>query len=256
MLAMNYAPGNDLALRIVTSTDVKYGKAIATTIAPQVHVTDDVNLCVTIITQDSCEPLPVFHSFVIDHRILYEHSEQLRQQQPSFQSELYNQSPLANMYNRAQAVVNNRTAYAHAQQVMEAQRDRLLHLAQQTEQRTSQQPAPQSAQQPGSPAVSAPAVSGPSDSYAPVYCGMMSADLGPLSGTVYNSSLNPVDVNDVQGRRPNRAEHFRKQDREHERPNQPQPYFYRPQSRIGNSSFVITFACLSQMVRNPKFAPL
>jgi hypothetical protein len=78
MLDMNYAPENNLALRMVTSTDVKYGKAIVTTIAPQVHVSDDGHLCVTIITQDSCEPLPVFHSFVIDHRVLYEQSERLR----------------------------------------------------------------------------------------------------------------------------------------------------------------------------------
>jgi hypothetical protein len=60
MLAMNYAPENDLALRMVTSTDVKCGKAVVTSIAPQLHVTDDGNLCVTTPTQDTCKPFLYF----------------------------------------------------------------------------------------------------------------------------------------------------------------------------------------------------
>jgi hypothetical protein len=82
---------------------------------------------------------------------------------------------------------------------------------------------------------------------------MMNFDVGPLSGSVHNSSLHPLDANAAQGRRPNRAEQFRPQDREERRPAAPLPYFYTPESRMGSASFNISYAALVQLVKNPKF---
>jgi hypothetical protein len=62
-----------------------------------------------------------------------------------------------------------------------------------------------------------------------------------------------LDVNAAQGRRPNRAEQFRPQDREERRPAAPVPYFYTPESRMGSASFNISYAALVQLVKNPKF---
>ena len=247
---MKYAPFDPPVLRMITAQDMKGGRPVVSTIAPQVHFTEHGDLCISVLNQDSSEPTPSLNSYIVPHSVLQMKANETPQQNRTATSVLQNDTFKQNINDKIKPIHRARASALHSARLQQHQRDRILHQAHQT---ASTQPSvnvPDSSQSPESEL--------PSDSpepSSPIHCGMISAQWGPLSGAVYNTSLNPVDANAVQGRRPNRAEHFRQQDRHTDKPAAPNPYFYSPESRVGNASFVLTFASLVQLVKNPKFTP-
>jgi hypothetical protein len=96
---------------MITTQDVKYGRPVLTTLAPQVHYTQQGELCLTFLHQDSQDPTPRFHTYVIANRALDEAIE-WRQNHPrnpppgSLQDETFGE----NVRRKAQAAAERRIA--------------------------------------------------------------------------------------------------------------------------------------------------
>jgi hypothetical protein len=194
------APHTENAARMITTQDVKHGRAVVTTLTPQVHYTHRGELCLTFLHQDSQDPIPRFNTYVIANRALDDAIEWRRNHPPRSPqdspqpSSLLDESFGENVRRKAQAAAERRIAARHVylQQRSHPEQQRVLRQAEQLEQNIA--------------TVAPEDVCTPSYADPVAQCNMMNFEVGPLSGSIHNSSLHPLDANAVQGRRPNRAE--------------------------------------------------
>jgi hypothetical protein len=118
------------ACRMITTHDVKYGRPVLTTLAPQVHYTQQGELCLTFLHQDSQDPSPRFHTYVIPNRALDE-SIAWRENHPrnspsgSLQGETFGER----VRRKAQAAAERQIAarVRHIQQRVHPEQQRVLH---------------------------------------------------------------------------------------------------------------------------------
>eukprot|EP00884_Botryococcus_braunii_P009959 jgi/Botrbrau1/18965/Bobra.0100s0002.1 len=236
-------PFDVLVNRMITTQDIVEGKPVVTTVAPQVHYTDKGDLCLTFLNQPNPDKEPVFQYYIVQPRHLNNPESKDLSDTPLHQEDF-----AENVQRHAKAAADRKVA--------EFQKNRQANITQFRALAQGQQLAanpPPTYQETMADCMPLPRTASQPAPEPEVQCNMFHADFGPLAGNICDSSLDPLGVNASQGRRPNRAEHFRQQDREGPKPNPPNPYFYSPESRIGNASFVITFLSLVQWCRNPKF---
>jgi hypothetical protein len=119
---------------MITTQDVKHGRAVLTTLTPQIHYTQQGELCLTFLHQDSQDPIPRFHTYVIANRALDEAIE-WRQNHPrnSPPSSLQDETFGENVRRKAQAAAERRIAarLRYIQQRTHPEQQRVLHQAEQ-----------------------------------------------------------------------------------------------------------------------------